>query len=155
MLLPKNIEAEISRIITNYPDKRSALLPVLHIVKEHVKTFTPEVVTGVAERLEIEPIEIWDVLSFYTLYPREEEGRYVIQVCSTLSCALMGSESIVDYLRQKLGIDVGETTADRKFTLKKVECLGSCGTAPVMQINDDYYENLTREKIDEILANLE
>jgi len=108
----------------------------------------------IAGLLGLSPLQVMDVVSFYTLYPRQEEGRYVIQVCATLSCALLGAESLVDHLEEKLGIKVGGTTPDKKFTLKKVECLGSCGTAPVMQINDDYYENLTVEKIDDILAKL-
>jgi len=108
----------------------------------------------VGELLSISPLRVMDVVSFYTLIPREKEGQYVIQVCATLSCSLMGADSIIRYLENKLAIRVGETTPDQRFTLKKVECLGSCGTAPVMQINDDYYENLTPAKIDEILQNL-
>jgi len=89
------------------------------------------------------------------MFKKKPTGRYLIQVCSTLSCSLMGAEHIVEYLERKLGIKAGETTKDGKFTLMKVECLASCGTAPMMQINDDYYESLTEAKIDEILAGLE
>ncbi|HOZ21646.1 MAG TPA: NAD(P)H-dependent oxidoreductase subunit E [bacterium] len=144
----------VEKLLGHYPDKEAALLQVLHIARSEFKTITPEVMEYIAGLLGLSPLQVMDVVSFYTLYPRQEEGRYTIQVCATLSCALLGAESLVDHLEKKLGIRVGETTPDRKFTLKKVECLGSCGTAPVMQINDDYYENLTVEKIDAILANL-
>jgi NADH-quinone oxidoreductase subunit E len=147
-------QQELQKLLSLYPDRGSALLPVLHLARREFRTLTPEVMAYVAGLLSISPIEVMDVVSFYTLYPREEEGRYVIQVCATLSCALLGAESLVDYLGAKLGIRPGQTTIDKKFTLKKVECLGSCGTAPVMQINDDYYENLTRERIDQILTSL-
>ena len=144
----------VEKILSHYPDKEAALLPVLHLAKSEFKTITPEVMEYIAGLLGVNPLRVMDVISFYTLYPRQEEGQYVIQVCATLSCALLGAEALVDHLQKKLGIKVGQTTLDKKFTLKKVECLGSCGTAPVMQINDDYYENLTAEKIDEILAKL-
>ncbi|HPI74244.1 MAG TPA: NAD(P)H-dependent oxidoreductase subunit E [bacterium] len=142
------------QLLALYPDKSAALIPVLHLAKREFKTITPEVMSYVAGLLDVPPTRVMDVVSFYTLFPREEEGRYVIQVCATLSCSLMGAGTIIDYLQKKLNIGIGETTADKRFTLKKVECLGSCGTAPVMQINDDYYENLTPARIDEILASL-
>ncbi|OPZ70294.1 MAG: NADH-quinone oxidoreductase subunit 2 [bacterium ADurb.Bin478] len=142
------------QLIAPYPEKSAALIPVLHLAKREFNAMTPEVMSYVAGLLDVAPTRVMDVVSFYTLFPREQEGRYVIQVCATLSCSLMGAETILDYLQKKLQIGIGETTADRRFTLKKVECLGSCGTAPVMQINDDYYENLTPARIDEILSSL-
>jgi len=142
------------QLLALYPDKSAALIPVLHLAKREFKTITPEVMSYVAGLLDVPPTRVMDVVSFYTLFPREEEGRYVIQVCATLSCSLMGAGTIIDYLQKTLNIGIGETPADKRFTLKKVECLGSCGTAPVMQINDDYYENLTPARIDEILASL-
>ncbi len=144
----------VEKLLSHYPNKEAALLQVLHIARAEFRTITPEVMKYIAGLLGLSPLQVMDVVSFYTLYPRQEEGRYVIQVCATLSCALLGAESLVDHLEKKLGIKPGGTTPDKKFTLKKVECLGSCGTAPVMQINDDYYENLTVEKIDDILAKL-
>ncbi|HNW58558.1 MAG TPA: NAD(P)H-dependent oxidoreductase subunit E [bacterium] len=146
--------ARVTEILGHYPDKEAALLQVLHIARAEFRTITPEVMEYIAGLLEIPPLRVMDVVSFYTLYPRQEEGRHVIQVCATLSCALLGAESLVDHLENKLGIKAGETTPDKKITLRKVECLGSCGTAPVMQINETYYENLTPQKVDEILANL-
>ncbi len=146
---------EFEEILKHYPDKQAAMLPTLHLAKREFKAITPEVMEYVGKLLDVPPVKVLSTVSFYTMFPREEEGKYVIQVCATLSCSLMGAETVVDYLKKKLKIDVGETTPDKKFTLKKVECLGSCGTAPVMQINDDYYENLTEKKIDEILDSLE
>jgi NADH-quinone oxidoreductase subunit E len=135
---------ELEKLVAPYPQKSAALIPVLHLAKREFKTITPEVMNYLAELLAVSPTRVMDVVSFYTLFPRTEEGRYVIQ----------GAEHLVDHLQKKLGIRVGETTPDKKFTLKKVECLGSCGTAPVMQINEDYYENLTIERIDHILNSL-
>ncbi len=146
---------ELEEILKHYPNKQAALLPALHLAKREFKQITPEVMEYIGNLLDVPPIKVMDTVSFYTMFPREKEGKYVIQVCSTLSCSLMGAESVVEYIKKKLKIDVGETTPDGKFTLKKVECLGSCGTAPVMQINDDYYEQLTEEKIDQILDSLE
>ncbi len=145
---------DFHRLIAPYPEKSAALIPVLHLAKREFKTITPEVMSYVAGLLGVASTRVMDVVSFYTLFPREPEGRYVIQVCATLSCSLMGAATILDYLQKKLNIGIGETTADQRFTLKKVECLGACGTAPVMQINDDYYENLTPARIDEILSSL-
>lgn len=147
-------KSDLDKLVAKYPNKEAALLPVLQLAKREFKTISPEVMAYVGVLLEVSPIEVMNVVSFYTLYPRAEEGKYVIQVCSTLSCALKGAGSMSDYLEEKLDVKVGETTVDKKFTLKKVECLGSCGTAPVVQINDDYYENLTREKLDRILDGL-
>jgi NADH-quinone oxidoreductase E subunit len=108
----------------------------------------------VAEVMELPPTEVASVTSFYTMFNRQPVGENLIQVCTNISCSLLGAEHIVEYIKNKLGIDVGETTPDNKFTLVTVECLGSCGTAPMMQVNDTYYENLTEEKVDRILAEL-
>lgn len=146
---------EFAEIVNHYPTKEAAMLPTLHLAKREFGQISPEVMTYISQLLDLHVTRVANVVSFYTLFPREPEGKYVIQVCSTLSCQLMGAETVVDHIKKKLAIDVGETTPDNKFTLKKVECLGSCGTAPVMQINDDYYEQLTVEKIDKILDSLE
>ncbi|HDL17626.1 MAG TPA: NAD(P)H-dependent oxidoreductase subunit E [Bacteroidetes bacterium] len=147
-------QKEYEEICKHYPDKDATLLPALHLAKREFKTATPEVMEYIASLVGVDPIKVLNVASFYTWYPKEKEGKYVIQVCSTLSCSLMGAETVVDYIEKKLDIKAGETTADGKFTLKKVECLGSCGTAPVMQINDDYFESLTEGKVDQILDDL-
>jgi NADH-quinone oxidoreductase subunit E len=109
----------------------------------------------VAAELELSPAHVFGVLTFYTHYRRPGDGKYLLQVCSTISCALRGSRDIAAYLEKRLGIEPGQTTPDGKFTLKKVECLGSCGTAPVVQINETYHENMTPEKLDRILDSLE
>ena len=145
---------QFSHVLKKYPNKEAALLPLLHLAKKEFKVISLEVMEYLAKLLDISPVKVMEVVSFYTLFPRNEEGKFVIQVCATLSCSLMGANSVLNYLQEKLGISVGETTPDKFFTIKKVECLGSCGTAPVIQINDDYYENLTRSKLDKILSDL-
>lgn len=150
-------EAGIARILDlrgRYPQPRSALLPALDIAQREAGYLSPEVLREVAGLLGISPIEAASVASFYTMFNRRRVGRYLVQVCTNLSCSLMGAEHILESLRRKLGIDVGETTPDGQFSLMTVECLGSCGTAPMMQVNDEYFENLTEERLDQILANL-
>jgi len=153
-VLSENAKAEIKQIRGKYPDPRSALLPALYVAQREHGWLSPEVMRDVAEVMELPPTEVASVTSFYTLFNRQPVGENLVQVCTNISCSLLGAEHIVEYLKNKLGIDVGETTLDNKFTLVTVECLGSCGTAPMMQINDTYYENLTEEKIDRILAEL-
>ncbi|NOR53924.1 MAG: NADH-quinone oxidoreductase subunit NuoE [Candidatus Aminicenantes bacterium] len=108
-----------------------------------------------AHLFNIKPIKVKEVVTFYTMFNQKEVGKYHIQVCSNLSCSLLGSESLIDHLKNKLGIEIGETTSDKKFTLMTVECLGACEQAPCMMINFDYFGNLDKEKIDNILDNLE
>ena len=153
-MLSEAAQQELQRIVAKYPDKRSAMLPALDLVQRELGHLTPEAYRWVAEALETSPTWVASVASFYTLLRKEPVGRYLVQVCTNLSCSLMGAQSILDYLKERLGIGVGETTPDGLFTLATVECLGSCATAPVMQINDRYYEGLTRERIDDILAEL-
>ena len=156
-MISENIKKEIAEIITHYPSeqKRSALLPVLHIVQtENRGHLTEPLMQEVAEMLEITPLQVYEVATFYTMFNLKPVGKYHIQVCRTLPCALMGAEKLVSYLEQKLGIGLGETTPDGLFTLVEVECLASCGTAPMMQINGQYYENLNQKKVDDILDQL-
>jgi NADH-quinone oxidoreductase E subunit len=150
---PEN-EAAFQRIVVRYPVKRAALLPTLWLAQEQWGYLSLEAMEYVAERLELKPAFVGSVASFYTMYYKRPMGRHHVQVCTNLSCALVGSDRIVDCLRNRLGIDVGETTADGKFSLSEVECLASCGTAPMMQINDDYWENLTPERTLEIIDRL-
>jgi NADH-quinone oxidoreductase E subunit len=153
-VLSENVKAEIKQFKGKYPDPRSALLTALHAAQQEHGWLSPEVMHDVAEVMGLPPTEVASVASFYTMFNRQPVGENLIQVCTNISCSLLGAEHIVEYIKNKLGIDVGETTSDGKFTLVIVECLGSCGTAPMMQINDTYYENLTEEKIDQILAEL-
>lgn len=148
---------KINKIIARYPEgrKKSALLPVLHIAQEELGGYlSVDVQDYVAKLLEIQPIEVYEVATFYTQYYLEKVGKYVIEVCRTGPCAICGGEDITDYLSQKLNIKEGETTTDGLFTLRTVECLGACGYAPVMQINTEFYEFLTKEKIDKTIEEL-
>ncbi|MBI3812288.1 MAG: NADH-quinone oxidoreductase subunit NuoE [Nitrospirae bacterium] len=147
-------QKEIREILTRYPDKRSALLPVLNLAQAEFGYISEDVMVMIAQLLDLTPPKVYEVLTFYTLLNQKPVGKHLIQLCRTLQCALAGSENILDHLQQKLGIRAGETTADGLFTLRTVECLASCGTAPAMQINGVYYENLTREKVDRVLDEL-
>lgn len=148
---------KVNKIISRYPpeNKKSALLPVLHIAQEELGGYlSVDVQDYVASLLGLQPIEVYEVATFYTQYYMEKVGKYVIEVCRTGPCAICGGEDITDYLSAKLNIKDGETTADGKFTLRTVECLGACGYAPVMQINTEFYEFLTKEKIDKTIEEL-
>ena len=147
----------VRRIISQYPadKKKSALLPVLHIVQNETEGWlTIKTMDNVAKLLEITPIEVYEVATFYSMYHIEPVGKHVIEVCQTGPCMICGSEKLVHFLEKKLGILVGQTTPDGMFTLKTVECLGACGYAPMFQIGETYYENLTEEKVDQILDSL-
>ena len=144
----------IHRIMNRYPEgkQKSAILPVLHIAQaEFDGWLSPEVMEYVASILKIQPVEVFEVASFYSMFNLKPVGKCLIEVCRTGPCWLMGAEDIVSYMEKKLGIKDGETTKDGMFTLKTVECLASCGTAPMMQIGEKYHENLTTEKCDSIL----
>jgi len=144
----------VQKLISNYPEgkHKSALLPVLHVAQaEFGGWLSPEVMDYVASVLKIKPIEVFEVASFYTMYNLKPVGKCVLEVCQTSSCWLNGAEDIVKYIEKKLGIKVGETTKDGMFTLKVAECLGSCGTAPMLQCGASYHENLTFEKVDKLI----
>ncbi|MCA6436572.1 MAG: NADH-quinone oxidoreductase subunit NuoE [Bacteroidota bacterium] len=144
----------VQTIISHYPQgkQKSALLPVLHVAQaEFGGWLSPEVMDYVASILNIKPIEVFEVASFYTMYNLKPVGKCVLEVCQTSSCWLSGAEDIVKYIEKKLSIKVGETTKDGMFTLKVAECLGSCGTAPMLQCGASFHENLTYEKVDKIL----
>lgn len=144
----------IAQLIKRYPEGRqkSALLPVLHIAQAENKGWlSPGMMDYVASLLQIEPIEVYEVASFYSMYNLKPVGNCVIEVCQTGPCWLKGAENIVAHFESRLGIKPGETTADGQFTLKTVECLAACGTAPVIQVGTEYHENLTTEKVDQLL----
>jgi NADH-quinone oxidoreductase subunit E len=130
------------------------MLPVLYLAQQEFGYLSPEAIDYVAKLMGQSPARVHGVVSFYTMYNMKPIGRHHIQVCRTLSCALGGAEKITEFIKKKLAIELGQTTADGRFTLSEVECLASCGTAPMMQINDDYYENLNEEKVIEILDSL-
>ena len=145
---------KFEQIIARYPKKEAAMLPVLYLAQQEFGYISAEAIDYVAKLMDQPPARVYGVVSFYTMFNKKPIGRHHIQVCRTLSCALGGAEKVTGFLRKTLGIDCGQTTPDGRFTLSEVECLASCGTAPMMQINDDYYENLTEEKITEILEGL-
>jgi NADH-quinone oxidoreductase subunit E len=154
MALSDAAQRELEDVVARYPDKRSAMLPALAIAQRELGYLTTEAYEWVAAALGTSPTWVASVASFYTMLRKEPVGKYLIQVCTNLSCSLLGAQSLLDYLTERLGIGVGETTPDGLFTLATVECLGSCATAPVMQVNEQYYERLTPERIDAILAEL-
>lgn len=145
---------KVAEIIARYPEgkQKSALLPVLHMAQvEFGGWLDVPVMDYVATLLNIEPIEVYEVASFYSMYNLKPVGKYLFEVCQTGPCMLNGSDNIIDYIKQKLNIGVGETTSDGMFTLKTVECLGACGYAPMMQMGKTYREHLTKEKVDSII----
>jgi len=138
----------------NYPVSRSALVPSLQLAQEESGFLDPGTICEVARIFEISPAEVYEVASFYTMLFMEPVGKYIVQVCTSISCMLCRSEAILAHLQKRLGIKPGETSPDRRFTLLEVECLASCGTSPVVQINGEFHENLTIERLDQILDNL-
>ena len=146
--------AEFNRLVARYPEgkQKSALLPVLHLAQESFGGWlSSETMDYVASLLNIEPIEVYEVATFYSMYNLKPVGKYMFEVCQTGPCMLRGSDDIIAYIGQTLGIKPGETTTDGMFTLKTVECLGACGYAPMVQLGKNYREHLTKEKVDAII----
>src|SRR6188474_2688043 len=144
------VEAEIDQHLAKYPVPRSAILPLMFIVQRERGYLDPPGVAYLAKRLALRITDIWEVATFYSMIQTAPVGRYHIQICKTLSCKIMGEPKITEHVCKKLGIGPGETTADGKFTVSLVECLGSCGTAPMFQVGFDYHEDLTTAKVDQI-----
>lgn len=151
MKFSKESQSKIDEVLKHYPVKQAALLPVLWIAQQEFGWISEEVIEWAAQTLDISPAHVYGVVTFYTMYHRQPPGKYHLQLCQTLPCAMRGSEKIIEHLKKRLGIEVGETTPDQRFSLTTVECLASCGTAPALRINEKYYENLTVETVDEIL----
>ncbi len=151
------VEAEVNAHMAKYPADRvrSAILPLLFIMQRERGYLDNPGVNYVAEKLGLVPTTVWEVATFYSMFYFKPMGKHHIQVCKTLSCKVMGEPAVTAHLTRRLGISPGETTPDGKFSLSLVECLGSCGTAPMFQIGFDYYEDLTPEKVDQILDSLE
>ena len=156
ILSPESI-ADIDRWIAKYPadQRQSAVMAALRIAQEEKGWLTTEIMDAIADYLGMPPISVYEVATFYSMYELKPVGRHKICVCTNVSCMLRGAEEVVAHLRERLGIGLGETTPDGKITLKEVECLGACGGAPMFQVNKDYHENLTPEKIDQVLASLD
>jgi NADH-quinone oxidoreductase subunit E len=147
--------AEFKRLVARYPEgkQKSALLPALHLAQESFDGWlSTELMDYIASLLKIEPIEVYEVASFYSMYNLKPVGKFIFEVCQTGPCMISGSDDIIAYIQQKLDIKPGETTKDGVFTLKLVECLGACGYAPMMQVGKIYKEHLTKDKVDSIIA---
>ncbi len=154
MILTEQSIALMNDAVTRYPLRKSAVLPALTIAYRQLGYLSDEIYLEIAEAIGVPAVEIAEAATFYTMFPKQPTGEYLIEVCHNISCSLLGADSLIAYLERKLGIRKGETTSDGLFTLISVECLGSCATAPVMRINHDYYESLTREQVDRILDDL-
>ena len=152
----RHLVPEFERMKTRYPEgfESSLVLPCLRRIQEDRGYVAEEDIVWLVEYLKVPRIQVEEVLSYYTMLRRKPIGRWHLQACRNIACSMRGAEGVIGHLSAKLGIRPGETTPDGKFTLAKVECLGSCGTAPVMQVNDEYHENLTVESIDRILDQL-
>lgn len=144
---------DIDQWVAKYPaeQKQSAVMSTLRIVQEAHGYLTPELMDAVADYLDMAPIAVYEVASFYTMYEHQPVGRHSINVCTNISCLLRDSKGVVDHLQKKLNVTLGDTTTDGRFTLRSVECLGACVNAPMMQVDKDYHENLTVESIDKVL----
>jgi NADH-quinone oxidoreductase subunit E len=154
--VPAPLEAEINELITHYPQKRSASLMLLHAMQEHFGYISRQAVEWIAAKLELQPINVYELVTFYPMFHMKRVGKYHLKVCRTLSCALGGSYKLHEHFCRKLGLDPHahgpQTTKDGKFTVEFVECLASCGTAPVMMCNDTFHEGVSEKKADEILG---
>jgi NADH-quinone oxidoreductase subunit E len=145
---------EIEEILSRYPVKRSALIPLLYVAQRDQGYVTESAMQEIAHLLRLTPPQVYETITFYTMFNLKPVGKFHIQVCKSLMCALIGSDTVIEWIKEKLRIAPGESTADGLFSLTAVECLAACGTGPMMQINEDYYERLTEDKLDRILADL-
>jgi NADH-quinone oxidoreductase E subunit len=145
---------QFEEVLTHYPNKQAAILPAFWLAQQEFGYLSLEVMEYIAELLDLSPAYVASVASFYTMFYKKPMGKFHVQVCTNLSCTLRGCEQIVSCLQDKLGIPLGQTTEDNVFSLSEVECLGSCGTAPVVQVNDDYHENLTPEQVVQLIDDL-
>lgn len=153
MLLEK-FKGEVERILSRYPVKRSALLPLLNLAQREEGFVSERAMRDIAKVLDLTPPQVFETVTFYTMFNLKPIGKFHLQVCKSLMCALVRSDEVVHWISKKLNISPGQTTSDNNFTLSVVECLGSCGTGPMMQVNDDYYEQLTEEKVGRVLDDL-
>ncbi|MBI4831539.1 MAG: NAD(P)H-dependent oxidoreductase subunit E [Candidatus Lindowbacteria bacterium] len=152
--LPDEVLSQINELLTHYPNKRAALIPALHKCQDHFGHISTGTALALSEHMRLAPSYVADTISFYSMLRTKPVGRFHIEVCQTISCALRGADSLADYLAEKLRIGFGEVTPDGKFSLGKVECIGACEHAPAILINNELYGNLNKERIDEILDGL-
>ena len=154
-LLSSKFYDQMKKLEPRYPTRVALLLPALHAAQDEFGWLPPEVLDEIAAYIEIHPAQVREVASFYTMYNLKPVGKYHIKVCTNVACVLRGAEKIVEHCEKRLNIRCGETTPNKKFTLHEEECLGACGTAPAMMLNNDYHENLTVQNIDRLLDQLE
>ena len=153
-MISDQLLAKFDALVRNYPVKRSALIPILLTTQEHLGHLSDESIASIARYLELPEIEVYEVVTFYSMLRRQPVGKHHIQVCTNISCLLLGGEEIFDHVSKRLGIKEGETTNDGQFSLIEVECLGACCNAPAMQVNYRYHDDLTFEKVDQVLQEL-
>lgn len=146
--------AKIEALFPSYPAKRGALLPAIYLVQEEQGYVSPEQARELAELFELEPVQVWEVLTFYNMFYTEPQGRHHVYFCTNLPCSLRGARSMLKAVEARLGVHAGETTADGRITLGHEECLGSCGTAPVMRVDGEYHENLELADVLRVLDGL-
>jgi NADH-quinone oxidoreductase subunit E len=146
---------QIDELLTRYPVKQGALLPILHLVQGELGSLPLDAQEWIANKIEVSPATVYGVATFYPMYRMEPVGTYHLKVCATLSCALGGAEDLIEALKAKLGVDVGETTPDGKYTISRVECLAACGDGPVVEVNHKLYRHITADKVDEFLGQIE
>ena len=154
MKLQEIYRDEIAQILARYPVKRSAILPLLYLAQKQDGYVTEAAMKEISQIVGITPPKVYETVTFYTMFNLKPIGKFHVQVCKSLMCALVGSDDLLQWLKTRLGIGPGETTADGLFTVSTVECLAACGVGPMMQVNDDYYERLTEARLDRILADL-
>jgi NADH-quinone oxidoreductase subunit E len=154
--VPRDLEAELDELLTHYPQKRGAVMMFLHAFQERYGFISPEAMEWIARKLDLQPINVFELVTFYPMFREQPAGKYVFKVCRTLSCALGGANELHRHLCGKLGLNPQahglQTTPDGRFSVEFVECLASCGSAPVLMCNDDFYERATPQKADEIIA---
>jgi NADH-quinone oxidoreductase subunit E len=153
--LSEKFYENMKKLEPRYPNKVALILPALHAAQDEYGWLAGEVMDEVAEYIEVHPAQIREVASFYTMYNLKPVGKYHVKICTNVACSLRGAEKLMEYCEKKLEIKCGETTKDKKFTIHEEECLGSCGTAPMLMLNDDYHENLDLKKLEELLEGLE
>lgn len=154
-ILSQKFYDEMKKLEPRYPTRVALLLPALHAAQDETGWLPPEVLEEIGAYIGIHPAQVKEVASFYTMYNLKPVGKYHLKVCTNVACCLRGADELVEHCEKKLDIKCGETTKDRKFTLMEEECLGACGTAPAMMLNDDYHENLTIQRLDQLLDALE
>ncbi len=153
--LSSDAVAKVDELLTRYPAKQGALLPILHLVQDELGSISREAIDWVAARAEVTPATVYGIVTFYPMFRTEGVGNYHLKVCATLPCALNGANELLEALQEKLGISVSETTLDGKFTLSKWECLAACGDAPVVEVNHKLYRHVTADSVDEFLQQVE